>query len=161
MISSYEKQLAERNSARASDIERNNLGKMKYDSMKTRERIKTQDYINSELNRMLKWEKPARIVIVRPVTKNRTKHYSAEANLKLNRSFTGDIRKRLAFKCQVHSIELVEIISKGTGSICAACGMEGKRWKGEFTCENCGQKTTIALNSARDIEKKFQKKDGE
>lgn len=155
LISSYERQLAGGNSAKASDIRQNNLGKKKYDSMKARERNKTQDYINTELNRMFKSEKPARIVIVRPVTKNRTRHYSRTANLKLNRSFTGYIRKRLAFKCRIHSVELIEINSKGTGSICAACGGMGKRWKGEFTCESCGQKFSISLNSARNIEKKF------
>lgn len=161
LIRNYEKQVAEGDAGKALSIERNNLGKKKYDSEKARQRARTQDYINTELNRMLKWEKPARIVITRPVTKDETKHRSTTVNLKLNRSFNGYIRNRLAFKCRVHSVELVEINSKGTGSVCAACGAEGKRWKGEFTCEACGRKTTIALNSAVNIEKKFQKENRE
>lgn len=155
VLRNYKIHIAAGDTVKAGKIERNNLGKKKYESIKTRERAKTQDYINTELNRMLKKEKPARIIIPKPVTKNKTKIYSKTANLKLKRSFNGYIRKRLAFKCQINSIELIEINSKGTGSICSECGGEGKCYKGEFTCKSCGLNTSIGLNSARNIEKKY------
>lgn len=155
VLRNYKIHVAAGDTDKAGKIERNNLGKKKYESIKTRERAKTQDYINTELNRMLKLEKPARIIITRLVTKNKTKIYSKTANRKLNRSFNGYIRKRLAFKCQIHSIELIEINSKGTGSICSECGGEGKCYKGEFTCGSCGAVISIGLNSARNIEKKY------
>lgn len=104
---------------------------------------------------MVREEKPARIVITRPVTKNKTKIYSRSANRKLARSFHSYIRERLAYKCRVHSIELVEISSKDTGSICSSCGTEGKRQGRDFLCEDCGLETTIALNSARNIQQKY------
>ena len=104
---------------------------------------------------MLKTEKPARIVITRPVVKNRTKIYSKTANRKAARSFRGFIRGRLAYKCRVNSIELVEINSKGTGNKCSACGGDGIRQGKEFLCGRCGMQTTIALNSAKNIEHKY------
>ena len=104
---------------------------------------------------MLEVEKPAKIVITRPVTRNRTKIYARSANRKMTRSFNGYIRERLAYKCKVHSVELVEISSKHTGQKCSDCGEEGKRQGKEFVCERCGFNTTIALNSARNIQQKY------
>ena len=115
-------------------------------------------FINSEINRMLKTEKPAKIVITKPVIKNKTKIYSASVNRRLTRSFRGYIRERLVYKCRVNSIELVEINSCGTGTICSECGAEGKRQGKEFICKSCGLQTTIALNSARNIQNKYLEK---
>lgn len=137
------------------NIKANNFGKLKYDRQKEKEREKTKTYINSELNRMIEAEKPARIVITRPVTRNKTKIYARSANRKMTRSFGGYIRERLAYKCKVHSIELVEISSRHTGQKCSACGAEGKRLGKAFVCEGCGLNTTIALNSAKNIQQKF------
>ena len=140
---------------KAGNIETNNLGKLKYNKQKKKEKSRTETFINSEINRMLKTEKPARIVITRPVVKNRTKIYSKTANRKAARSFRGFIRGRLAYKCRVNSIELVEINSKGTGNKCSACGGDGIRQGKEFLCGRCGMQTTIALNSAKNIEHKY------
>lgn len=134
-------------------LEENNLGRKKYDRQKRRMREKTQNFINAELNRMFREEKPAKIVITKPVTKNRARNYSKALNRKLSRSFQGYIREQLAFKCRLNTVELIEINSKGTGSICSGCGSEGKRDKADFICEACGYRSTIALNSARNIEK--------
>lgn len=103
-------------------------------------------------------EKPEKIIITKPVIKNRTKIYCRSVNRKLARSFRGYIRERLAYKCKLNSIELVEINSKGTGSTCSVCGAEGTRKGIEFICEKCGHKSTIALNSARNIQIKYMTK---
>lgn len=157
MYTAYVQSSEDGNAKKASNIENNNLGKYKYDRQKAKEKVRTTDFINSEINRMIREEKPARIVITKPVTKNRTRIYSRSANRKLSRSFNSYIRERLAYKCRVHSIELVEVSSKKTGSICSACGAEGKRQGKEFVCEDCGLNTTIALNSARNIQQKYVK----
>lgn len=141
---------------KAEAIESNNLGRQKYDGRKARERANTIRYINTEINRMLREEKPARIVIPSRVLRNRTKVYSRTANLKMARNFQGFIRERLAFKCRLNSVEIVEVNSKGTGSLCADCGAEGKCWKDEFVCGHCGNRTTIALNAAKNVEKKYK-----
>lgn len=153
----YERHTEAGNLTKAEIIEANNLGKQKYDKQKEKERLRTEDFINSEINRMLKTEKPGKIVVTRPVIKNKTKYYSKSANRKLTRSFRRYIRERLAYKCQLNAIEFVEMNSKGTGKTCASCGAEGKRQGTEFICENCGIKTTIPLNSAKNIEIKYNK----
>lgn len=137
------------------NIAENNFGRRKYDRQKEKEREKTKTYINAEINRMISVEKPARIVITKPVTRNKTKIYARSANRKMTRSFGGYIRERLAYKCKVHSIELVEISSRHTGQKCSACGGEGKRLGRAFVCEGCGLNTTIALNTAKNIQQKY------
>lgn len=151
----YEQHAENGNRQKVENIEANNLGKLKYDSQKNKEKQKTITFINAEINRMLEKEKPAQIVITKPVVKNKTKMYAKSANRKLTRNFRAYVRERLAYKCRIYSIELVEINSKGTGKLCCICGAEGKRQGAEFICENCGVKTTIALNSAKNIQKKF------
>ena len=155
MYAIYEQNAEDGNQQKTEIIQTNNLGRLKYDRQKEKERLRTTTFINAEINRMLRVEKPSKIVITRPVTKSRTKIYSKSANRRMARSFRGYIRERLAYKCKVNAVELVEISSKGTGWICAECGAEGKRQGTEFICEGCGQQTTIALNSARNIQQKY------
>ena len=140
---------------KADRIETYNLGSEKYKKRKDKERAKTEIFINTEINRMIESEKPNKIVITRPLTIGRTKLSSKSANRKLSRSFNGYIRERLSYKCRVHSIELVEINSKGTGSICSCCGAEGKRLLENFQCPNCGYEAPISLNGAKNIESKY------
>lgn len=142
---------------KAGNIDMNNLGTLKYDHQKDRERAKTQIFINTAINKLFASEKPGQIVITRPVTVNKTKLPSKSANRKMARSFNSYIRERLAYKCRINSIELVEIHSKGTGNICSCCGAEGKRMASGFICGNCGLQTTIAFNSAKNIENKYKK----
>lgn len=155
MHAAYRKHLKAGNRKKAAEIAADNLGSVKYKRIKEKERAKTTNFINSEINRMLRMEKPKRIVIVKAITKGKTKFYAKAVNRKLSRSFQSYIRERLRYKCKLHSIELVEINAKGTASICSSCGAEGKRLPSGFACENCGLKISLSLNSAKNIEKKF------
>ena len=105
---------------------------------------------------MLAAEKPARIVITRPVTMNKSKLPSKAANRKLTRSFHGYIRERLSYKCRLNAIELVEISSKGTGNVCSRCGAEGRRLPEGFYCPDCGFVAAISLNGAKNIENHYR-----
>lgn len=155
MYTAYVRSTEAGEAKKAGNIEANNLGKYKYDRQKEKERARTTAFINSEINRMICDEKPARIVITKAVTKNKTKIYAKSANRKLARTFNGYIRERIAYKCKVHSIELVEISSKHTGKTCSACGAEGKRQGKTFMCESCGFMGTIAVNTAKNIQQKY------
>lgn len=73
------------------------------------------------------------------------------------RSFSGVIRKRLRDKCAAYGIDLVEINSKDTGDVCSCCGEKGLRKQLIFHCEKCNIEISSALNSAINIEKKYQK----
>lgn len=157
MYNAYAQSTESGNVHKAEKIAANNLGKSKYDRQKEKEKLRTTTFINAEINRMIREEKPARIVVTKLVTRNRTKIYAKSANRKLTRNFHGYIRQRLAYKCSVHSIEFVEIHAGGTGNICSACGAEGKRQGREFVCESCGLHTTTALNMAKNIQQKCER----
>ena len=149
----YRKSKENGNLKKAEIILSNNLGKQKYFRIKQREREKTVNYINAELNRLLREEKPCHIVINKPITKGRGKLSYAAANRRMARSFSGYICEKLAYKCRLHGIELEQISPYGTASTCSECGAEGKREQYDFICENCGLKLPAALNTARNIEK--------
>ena len=151
----YRESLASGDREKAEKIQSNNLGFQKYRRWKDKEQARIESYVNAQLNRMLEEEKPGKIVITKPVTVNKTKLKYKSANRKIAESPQGYVRRRLALKCQVNGIELVEIQSKGTGNICSNCGAEGKRLAEGFACEYCGFKSSIALNGARNIEKKY------
>lgn len=157
MRQSYRDSLAEGDRKKAADIETNNLGGMKYDRQKKKEQTQIESYINAGINRMLETEKPGTIVITKPVTTGKKKLQYKPANRKLAGSPQGYVRSRLKQKCETNGITLFEISSKGTGSICSACGMEGKRLAQGFVCENCGYQSSIALNGARRIEEIYRK----
>ena len=152
----YRKSIALGDGKKAGEIKENNLGLQKYDRQKRREQAKLETYVNAELNRMLETEKPGKIVITRPITVNKTKFKYKPSNRNAAESSRGYVRKRLAEKCQVNGIKLVEINSKGTGMLCSNCGVEGKCLAEGFVCESCGFKSTTALNGARNIEKKYR-----
>lgn len=157
MRQSYRDSLAEGDRKKAADIETNNLGGLKYGRQKNREQTQIESYINAGINRMLEMEKPDTIVITKPITVNRKKSGYKPANRKLSGSPQGYVRNRLSQKCEINGITLVEISSKGTGSICSNCGAEGKRLREGFVCENCGYRSSIALNGARRMEEIYKK----
>ena len=147
---------AEGNVDKAKAISVNNLGTLKYRRQKERNRAKTESFINAALNQMLSEEKPCRIVITYPVKVGKGGKIAKNAKRKLARSFRGFIRERLQEKCDERSIELVKIPSKGTGLICSVCGKTGKTTAGNlFRCEHCGCESTVSLNGARNIERKY------
>lgn len=143
--------------ADAQNVKPQELGDRKYRERKRRERERTKTFINTELNRMIEEQKPCRIIIPRAITINPQKSYSPYLNRKLSRSYEGYIRERIRYKGKLHGIEVVEINSKGTGSVCSSCGAQGRRGKGVFECDSCGLSTTIPLNSAKNIENKYRK----
>ncbi len=141
---------------KAAVIEENNLGRTKYDRQKKKERARIETYINSELNRMLETEKPAKIVITKPVVAGKKKSEYKPANRMMTESPQGYVRKRLSEKCRMHSVVLEEINSRGTGSVCSRCGSQGERVRGDFRCSSCGYTGTIAWNGAKNIEHKYK-----
>lgn len=157
MQAEYRESLAEGKRARAAVIKANNLGRCKYDRQKSRERAAIESYINAELNRMLAAEKPARIVVTKPVAGS-PKSKSRAVNRMLTGSLLGYVRKRLAEKCAAQSVELVELSLKGTCFVCSQCGAQGKRLPEGFVCTACGYKSAIPLNGARNIENKYNRK---
>ncbi|MGN0638255.1 MAG: zinc ribbon domain-containing protein [Huintestinicola sp.] len=151
----YLKSLDSGDAEKAGRIENNNLGKIKYNSQKEKKYAETVKFINTELNKMFEKEKPCRVVITAPVRFGRMTKLSRSAKMMLSRSFAGYIRRRIEQKCCEKGIELIKINSKDTGNICSCCGAVGIRKQLDFRCEKCGAHMPSALNSAKNIEKKY------
>ena len=146
---------------KAAVISSHNLGTLKYQRQKERNRARTESFINAALNRMLSEEKPCRIIITHPVKVGKGSRLAKSAKRKLARSFRGFIRERLEEKCEERSIEILRIPSKDTGLVCSNCGKAGRTASGNrFRCDSCGYEAAASLNGARNIEKKYRMEHG-
>ena len=130
-----------------------NPGRKKYNAKKSRLEERLHSYINQELNRFLRTERPHTVYVVRmPRPK------AGGINRKINHSVAmwqrGYIRKRLEQKCREQSVELVEVLGKDISVECSGCGAMGSRKTGIFTCEACGYTAGEKTNTAANVLKR-------
>ena len=158
MLGEYQTEYAEWMRAQMSSYSRNkkdNPGRKKYYAKKRRLEERLHSYINQELNRFLREEKPETVYMVRlpnPKAGGRNKRI----NYSMAQWQRGYIRKRLTQKCKEQSVELVEVLGKDISSECSVCGAMGKKLKGEFVCPACGYEAEEKTNTARNIKKRGQ-----
>lgn len=107
-----------------------NPGRKKYRAKKQRMEERLHSYINQELNRFLREEKPETVYLVKP-----PKSQASGGNKRINDSVSkwqrGYIRSRLLQKCKEHSVEIVEVLGKDISNTCSHCGeiCARKEWK--------------------------------
>ncbi|MCI9619134.1 MAG: transposase [Dorea sp.] len=132
-----------------------NPGRKKYRAKKKRMEEQLHSYINKELNRFLREEKPKTIYIVKL-----PKPQAGGVNKKINHSMAqwqrGYIRKRMLQKCMEQAVEVVEVLGKDISNECSSCGAIGKKEKGEFICPQCGYQSEEKINTARNVKKRGQ-----
>lgn len=132
---------------------KDNPGRKKYSAKKQRYEERLHSYINHELNRFLKAEKPETVYIVRL-----PKSQAGGINKRINHSATmwqrGYIRSRLSQKCKEQSVELVEVLGKDIGRECSGCGELGERKNGRFFCKACGYNAEEKTNTAKNVLKR-------
>jgi len=137
----------------AKKIELNNLGSKKLASQGARELRRIKNYINEEINRMLRTEKPKELVI--PSTnKQFGQTMSKRSKHKLSYWMIGFVRQRLYFKCAEHNVHIKEVSPAYTGTVCAKCGAAGRRMNHIFVCTACNTRETYSLNAAHNLSKK-------
>ncbi|MCI8466453.1 MAG: transposase [Lachnospiraceae bacterium] len=128
-------------------------GRKKYTAQKQCKTEQLHSYINMELNRFLRTEKPE--VIYFPKLPKPQKHSGdKEINHSVNLWQRGYIRKRLQQKCQEQSVELIEVFGKNISKECSRCGAFGKKREKTFVCETCGYKTEAQRNTAQNAKKR-------
>ncbi len=132
-----------------------NPGRKKYNAQKRRLQEQMHSYINQELNRFLRAEKPGTIYLVKF-----PKPQPGGRNKKINHSMTlwqrGYIRKRLMQKCRERSVETVEVLGKDISHECSNCGVRGIKSEGKFYCSACGYSEEEKTNTARNVKKRGQ-----
>lgn len=130
-----------------------NSGRKKYYAKKRRYLEQMHSYINHELNRFLREEKPRTVYMVKL-----PRPQAGGPNKKINNGIAlwqrGYIRKRLELKCREQSVELIQVLGKDIGKECSGCGLTGKREDGYFICPNCGCRIKEKTNTARNILKR-------
>lgn len=130
-----------------------NPGRKKYNAKKNRHVEQLHSYINQELNRFLRTEKPKMVYIVKL-----PRPYAGGVNKKINNSVAlwqrGYIRERLQLKCREQSVEFVEVLGKGISSECSRCGAAGTRKNGMFACPGCGYTVEEKTNTSQNVLKR-------
>lgn len=130
-----------------------NPGRKKYNEQKRRYQERIHGYINQELNRFFRTEKPGRVYLVKlPAAQ------AGGVNRKINQGVTlwqrGYIRSRLTFKCRENGAELVDVLGKDISKECSSCGGAGEKRDGTFTCACCGLNIEEKVNTARNVLKR-------
>ncbi len=132
---------------------RGSPGREKYKNRKRRYEARLESYINQEINRMLKEEKPKTVYI--PKLPQISK---AGVNRKINYSITvwrkGYIQSRLRQKCRENSIRVVAVTGKGISTECSRCGEQGGYVKNVFRCPSCGYEAGKKVNAAINVKKR-------
>ena len=130
-------------------------GREKYMAQKGRMTAQLHSYINQELNRFLRTEKPKLIYL--PKLPRPRKHGGDKAvNHAVNMWQRGYIRSRLKLKCQEQSVKIVEVFGKDISSECSACGAMGNRKDDLFWCEACGSRMDRKQNAARNARRRAE-----
>lgn len=130
-------------------------GRKKYNAKKKRYIEQIHSYINQELNRFLRTEKPRTVYMVKL-----PRPCAGGVNRKINNSVTlwqrGYIRERLQLKCREQSVEFIEVLGKGISSECSCCGASGTKKEGMFICPDCGYTIEEKTNTSRNVLKRGQ-----
>lgn len=130
-----------------------NPGRRKYHAEKNRYEERLHSYINQELNRFFRVEKPKVVYMVK-LPKPQAQIGNKRGNHYLSMWQRGYIRKRFLQKCAENSVDIIEVLGKDISRECSACGGMGAKKKGIYTCEACGYKEKEKINTARNIKKR-------
>lgn len=130
-----------------------NPGRKKYQAKKRRLEEQLHSYVNQELNRFLRQEKPKTVYLAKL-----PKPGQGGVNRKINHSAgvwqRGYIRERLKLKCREQSVELKEVPGKDISRECSSCGGMGEHREGRFLCGACGGSMEEKRNTARNVLKR-------
>lgn len=130
-----------------------NNGRKKYSEQKRKKEETLHTYINQELNRMIRQEKP-KIIYIPKLPKPQATGKNKKINFSVAVWQRGYIRKRLQQKCKEHSITLIEVNGKDISKQCSCCGQYGIKKTGRFICETCGYSIEEKINTARNVKKR-------
>lgn len=130
-----------------------NPGRKKYEAKKQRMTEQLHSYINMELNRFIREEKPQIVYI--PKLPRPQRHGGDKAiNHTVSMWQRGYIKSRLRQKCAEQDIEFVEVFGKDISNECSRCGAIGKKKEDIFYCNACGYSIEERQNTAQNAKKR-------
>lgn len=128
----------------------NPIGRKKYQEQKNRMDAGLHTYINQELNRFLKTEKPIEIYMAKLPPNSYGGNYKSD-NYMTTIWERGFIRRRLQQKCMEQGILIKEVYGKDIGRTCCVCGGLGKKDKTVFCCGSCQNSMPDKVNVAKNV----------
>lgn len=135
-----------------------NPGRKKYQDQKHRMEEKLHSYINQELNRFFREERPQTVYLPK-LPKSGRGGPVKERNYRSTTWQRGYIRSRLRQKCREQGAELVEVFGKDISNVCSRCGAMGKKQEGRFYCPACGYEAGQKVNAAQNAKKRGASQD--
>ena len=152
----YQTEYAEWVRERQASYHRNreaNPGRKKYEAQKRRRKERLHSYVNQELNRFFREEKPRAVYLVK-LPSGRPGGVNRKINNGLSLWQRGYIRERLWLKCRERSVEFAEVLGKDISRECSRCGALGRKEHGSFVCAACGYCGEEKTNTARNVLKR-------
>lgn len=132
-------------------------GRAKYNAKKHRMQEFLHSYINMELNRFLREEKPQTVYLPKlPPPKGNS--MSRKINYTAAMWQRGYIRERLEQKCLEQSVELVKVYAKDISRECSRCSAYGCQKNGSYCCPACGYTADPKANAAQNAKKRGKEK---
>jgi len=120
----------------------------KYITHKAKMDAALKNYVNMEINRMLEEEKPSAVYMAK-LPRNPGMAVKGTGNTYFLRMWKkGYVTERIQWKCQQNGIEMIEVIGKGIGTDCSACGQKGYIEGESFQCPVCGFEENKKVNGA-------------
>ncbi len=130
-----------------------NPGRKKYLAKKHRMEEQLHSYINHELNRFLRMERP-KVVYLPKLPRPGAGGPLKRMNHLASTWQRGYIKKRLALKCEEQAVKLIEVMGKDISRECSACGSIGEKKDGIFFCPSCGYEADQKQNTAQNAKKR-------
>lgn len=132
---------------------KDNPGRKKYYAKKHRLEEQFHSYINQELNRFFREEKPCRVYLPK-LPGAGVSGPAKRMNYLTSTWQKGYVKNRLSQKCREQSVELVEVFGKDISRVCSVCGCPGEAKDGVFFCPACGFESDRKVNAARNAKKR-------
>ena len=128
-----------------------NLGREKYNRLKSKSTAHIESYINASLNEFIQEQKPSEIVLEDLSFSSWKKKLPKRTNRLLSSWIKGFVQGRLVYKSELFNIKIAVVNPAYTSQVCSQCGCLGNRSGDRFKCPNCGMGANADYNASRNI----------
>ncbi|TXH56967.1 MAG: hypothetical protein E6Q89_04830, partial [Bacteroidia bacterium] len=134
-----EKYINQNKLKKARNIQRFNLGKIKYNKLISKQNATSECIINQAINQLIS-KNPNKIIVTEKLDKLISKNLGKNWNRRLSSWIKGTIRERIEFKALAKGFSHKQVNASYTSQTCPTCGFVDRknRKQDKFGCLNCG-----------------------
>jgi len=139
-LAAYERSIRSTDGVTARRIRRRCLGRRKTIERDRVEKARLREQIDAGLNELFTRRRDIRSIAVEDLRFTSARRLSRSLNRRLSRWMKGVLQRRLAFKADLNSVELIVVNAAYASQTCTHCGFTHPRNRdGErFECRSCG-----------------------